>query len=251
VKNKNLLLALLCLTGGLYAQDIQVGFMPVVNMGVYQHGRSHYNHDDIKGGLTFGGGVWLPVRLAAGSRVALVTGLGWQRKSFKATHSIEAPGVSGTVRVSRNFSCLELPLIGAYTSGAGNTRVEYQAGLVMSYNMPTAESMGFTVEGTEPGGSGVWLLPSNWEKTPSPDVFAGISLVHYREQARRWQMTMAFQYGLLSTSRMNLYADVYSATGARYYLNFLRPALSILSLSFTVWPKWLNFTSSADKATQK
>ncbi len=225
------------------AQNLQIGFGVAVNNTFFHKGNSVYKDEYHGTGLFPGGGAFTAVSLQMSDAWSLRSGIGFHIKQYRVLiGNMGVEGVEGHFSMDVRFNCLELPVVLAYQTAEKKVfKYEYRLGLVSSYYMPVQQGSGFSLEGSVPAEMGISSPEPTWEKTYSPDIFLSVALLKNHQNTRRHEFAISYQYGLLPTAPFEYNAYVRTSKANINIDAVLRPTLSSFMLSYTFYPRWLNF----------
>jgi hypothetical protein len=226
-----------------YAQNVQVGIGVAGNNTFFHKGSSQYEEENTGGAIYPGAGALVALNLRLTDVWTLRSGLGFHIKQYRVlTDNFDLDGIDGFFNFYARFNCLEVPVILGYkTAKQKEYKFEYRLGLVSSYYMPVQTGTGFELEGSVPASMGIVSPEPAWQNTYSPDIYLGVALLKNKNNTRRHEFSVSYQYGLLPTSEFRYTAWISTGSTARVYRTTLVPNLSSFMLSYVFYPNWLSF----------
>ena len=233
------LFLLFSFNGSLIAQKLQVGLSLGANLTFFHKAKSQYEAKFFDQDPTLRGGLGIPVYIKLNKNVNLNTGLGWhlRRYHFKQTH-FDFPDFEGHHFVKVTFNSYELPLVLTYMKESKKKlRFEFAAGTLLTINSPIRLLTEYHYYIYGPLNFSRKEPDVNWASSFSPDIYAGINLVKYKNNQRRHQLSLSYQYSFVPTGKYEMYTTLSSNIETEDYKATINPLISSLKLTYTYFPK--------------
>lgn len=231
-----------------HGQKLQLGLSASINSTFFHKGQSFYDNYFFKTRTKTCIGLSVPTYLKFTDNWSFKTGIGFQNKKYHfEQNKYDFPNVidgSGSYYFEMKFTAIEVPLLICYFQNFDNKKfsIEYKLGCVFSYNIPTAQTLGYST--FKYNGNDVCFtkinVNENWAKTYSPDIYIAISILKTKESLRKHELTLSYQYGFLKTTQYEFSSMLSNSTLTKEYHAILKPYLSYIALTYEFFPKWLN-----------
>lgn len=229
-----------------HAQNMQVGLSGGITNTIFRASASSFGASEFNALPMPGLSLSVPVFLKISPVLALKTGLVYQQKRFRIEQTdFEIEGVKGKIYYSVGYNVGELPILLSFKPmNDKKYRFEYSAGCVLTYNSPSSTGSGISITSTDQSTSFIMESPMpKWEKTFSPDLYAGISFGKYTNNVRNFQLTLSYQYGLAYLDESGFTTEITSGTTTKKETIEIKPLFSGITFTYTYFPKFLIFKS--------
>lgn len=238
-------------------QPINIGINAGVNQTFFHKSASIYSDRYFKQRyftnlpkmVSIGLALAIPVNIKLDKHWAINTGLGYKRKKYKFEQTFfNMPATSSTyIHLEAFFNAYEIPaLISIIPTRNKTTKIEYSMGCVLSLNRPSKIITEAINEGP-PWDPTVNIVLNKDKKTStiSPDIFIGMSFVHFKENSRAFQFNISYQYGLIPSTRYEFLTTANNTVRTETNYVTLRPSLSCLQFTISVFPGILKYKIEA------
>jgi hypothetical protein len=234
--------------------QISVGLNAGINNTFFHKAGSEYDPGVFTPMMDQGLGLSVPVVFDLHPNWSLRSGAGFVVKQFSFNQdSFPLTSVKGSMQSRNRINALEIPLIIGFKRTLGEKKFlfEYQAGVVAAFNSDTRQKTEFFPAENAGDSAASVSGVAFYKRRPfrfSPDLYVAVTLIRFSESMRRHQFTLSYQYGLNNVSDV-FYSNYAESEGqSTVYSATLRPRLSYLSLSYTFFPRWLQWGSPAGTA---
>jgi hypothetical protein len=233
---------LLCLFTNLNGQSIQLGLSANLNTTFFHKAYSKYDDHFYKPRPSIRFGSSVPLYIDLKKNYVLKTGIGWQIQTTRLVlDRFDFPDFNGKIISSMTYSKIEIPLLICYKKNwKKNLNIEYSSGCILSLNYPFFSTAKFSYEISS--ASIRYVNPElNLKKTFSSELYVGLSLIKNKNNSRRHQVTLSYQYSINPTTKYHIATILTNSSMTKEYKATIRPRLSCIIFSYTFFPKWLSF----------
>lgn len=239
-------------------QVLQLGIGASINRTYFNKGQSTYDNYFFETKSKTSLGLSIPCYIKLSDQWTLRSGIGFQNKmyGFEQTN-FDFPNVvdgTGSFSLEIKFTATEVPLIICFspTDKDRKYKIEYKLGCILTRNAPTIIH-GHVENFQYSGDDTVYYNFShslNWAKYYSPDIYAGISLIKTKETLRRKELTLSYQYSFTPSTKNDFATSLWTNSMSKEYKATLRPNMSYIALTYSLFPNWLNIIKNKDYITK-
>lgn len=240
------LTALLMISAFVEAQRFQMGFSATINNTFFHKGQSVYDNKYYNQKMAPGVGFSIPCNIALSDRWTLRSGIGFQTKKYHfEQNKYDFPGAvdkTGSFYFKMRFNTFEVPLVMCFSprKNEGIT-IEYKIGCILTQNFPIVTTLGYSTFEYTGSDAYSYSLSSpaiDWNSYFSPDIYAGISFLKIKENTRRHELTLSFQYSPVPSTQSQTSLQLSTSTLTKTYEAILKPNLSCVALTYSYYPRW-------------
>lgn len=225
------------------SQKAQVGLGLNSNLTFFHKAGLSYNKKLYQSKPCLRLGVSLPVFIKINDKFSFQTGLGYQLKRYQFIQSnYDFPDFTGRKTFKVTFNTYELPILVSHLLASKNDlKYEITTGVILAVNNPTRTVFTYeydiftpiTIESKDP--------TENWKRSFSPDAYVGFSVSKQKQNGRKHQFTISYQYGFGKTGYYDFSTTLISPNTTRDYNVTFNPTLSSICIGYVFFPNKLSF----------
>jgi len=229
------------------AQTFQIGIKGTLNETLDLDASNSFENNMYKRAERMGTGLGLTGNIQLFRRISFVTGIQYQVKSFTfRVYNFNVFNVEGKLSFRPVILSPEVPLLLNFEQPSNSSSfVNYQLGIVYCYNIP------YSITGKQKGpflinSSGDTLISSfsmttDNQKIFSPDIHFGISMVHKKNNYRKTEIGVSFQYAIKNSASYHFTGSIKTNQDNKDYDLTYKSKLSYVAIRFIYYPGILAF----------
>jgi hypothetical protein len=246
---KRILFLSLILCSILHAQYFQMGIGLSGTNTIYSKGNGIYLEKNATTENPWGIGLEISVEYHFNPNWAIRSGIGVQQKSYRfELDNLTFPNFSqaGAYFINPKIHSNQIPILLSYNRELKNgSTLDLQFGPVFSYDVTHRIESGSKSFGEYTGPDTAIFVaydfPKNLDNTFAMTAFVGVAYTTIKDQKRQHQIRLSYEYGLYTSVPQSMNLLISDSEYTRAYSAKVEPLLSMIRLTFTMYPDFLNF----------